>query len=98
MLSAAAGQPHSVPRATEGSACSNGAERTTAAEVALAALPETAAGWAPVPRSPSGYAEYEKHLRILRADGEGADPQEEPALRRDTHDTALRLFAARSQA
>jgi Na+/H+ antiporter len=63
---------------------------TVAAESALAALPQVAAELNIDAHIVERLRhEYDKHLKILRADG--ADPEEEPALRYDRQYTALRL-------
>lgn len=63
---------------------------TVAAEEALDALPRVAAELGTDPLVVDRLRrEFEKHLRLLRADGEDAD--DEPALRFDRHYTELRL-------
>jgi CPA1 family monovalent cation:H+ antiporter len=65
---------------------------TVAAEEALAAIPEVAAdlgtGQDVVDRLRH---EYDKHLRVLRANGAAAGDGDEPARRHDQEYTALRL-------
>jgi Na+/H+ antiporter len=64
--------------------------QVTAAEEALSAMPEVAAELGTDPRVVQRLDhEYRKHLRILRANQDGAD--DEPALRHDEQYNALRL-------
>jgi Na+/H+ antiporter len=61
-----------------------------AAEEALSAMPQLAAGLSTHPDVVERMRhEYEEHMRVLRADRAGAN--DDPALRRDRHYTALRL-------
>lgn len=63
---------------------------TLATEEALAAMPYVAADLGTDPEVVGRMVrEYEKHLRVLRANG--ADADDEPALRHEQHYTALRL-------
>ncbi|MGW2560864.1 hypothetical protein ACWCXB_16785 [Streptomyces sp. NPDC001514] len=63
---------------------------TTAAQAALAPLPEAAAGLGTDPEVVDRLRhEYEKRLLVLRAGAAGTD--DDPALRHDAHCTALRL-------
>jgi hypothetical protein len=61
---------------------------TVAAEEALGAMPQLAAGLTTHPDVVERMRhEYEEHARVLRANGAGDDP----AVRHDEHYTALRL-------
>ncbi|WP_448640165.1 Na+/H+ antiporter [Geodermatophilus sp. URMC 63] len=63
---------------------------TLATEEALAAIPQMAADLGTDPDVVDRtLAEYEEHLRVVQADGDGAE--DEPAVRHEQHYTALRL-------